>query len=242
MVKTSKRNWLILAAFLPIAAACTTPGPVGAAGGVTVLQSADLPAPQRADLTHTSREYYLGPLDKVEIDVYGIPDLRREVQVDAGGRVSFPFAGVVEASGRTTGELATAIEERLRGTVRDPRVTVNLKETVSQTVTVDGQVVNPGAYPVSGRMTLERAVARAGGTSEFARLNDVVIFRNVGGQRYAGLYNLQAIRRGNYPDPEIYPNDVVIVGDSHARRLFRDLLNAAPLLTTPLIILTQNSN
>ena len=67
------------------------------------------------------------------------------------------------------------------------------------------------------------------------------MFRKVGEQQYAGLYNLEAIRRGNYPDPEIFANDLVVVGDSPQRRLFKDILQSAPLLTTPLIVLTQNN-
>ena len=143
----------------------------------------------------------------------------------------------------TPGDLAVEIQDRLRGNyVRDPQVTVNLKETTNQLVTVDGQVTRPGMYPVTGRMTLIRAVAAAGSTSEFARLDDVVVMREVGGQTYLGLYNLGAIRRGNYEDPEIFPNDVVVVGDSKQRRLFRDLLQVVPLLTTPLVVLLNNSN
>ena len=119
---------------------------------------------------------------------------------------------------------------------------MNLKETVSQVITVDGQVKKPGLYPVVGKMTLMRAVATAEGTAEFARLDDVVIFRTVKGQQLAALYNLKAIRRGNYQDPEVFANDVVVVGDSQARRLFKDALQIVPLLTTPLIIALQNNN
>jgi len=146
----------------------------------------------------------------------------------------------VEAAGLTPDELSNVIETRLTGRyVRNPEVTVNLEETVSQVITVDGQVEKAGLYPVIGRMTLMRAVATAGGTSEFAKLSDVVIFRTVNGQQLAGLYNLKAIRRGNYEDPEVFANDVIIVGDSQARRIFKDILQASPLLTTPLIVLTQ---
>jgi polysaccharide biosynthesis/export protein len=89
-------------------------------------------------------------------------------------------------------------------------------------------------------MTLVRAVATAEGTAEFAKLDDVVIFRTVKGQQLAALYNLKAIRRGSYADPEVFANDVVVVGDSQAKRLFKDALQVLPLLTTPLIILLQN--
>lgn len=225
---------------LLLLSACAGNAVIGASPEVTLVNSTELPPPARTDLSAGNRPYYIGPFDKLQIDVFGVPDLKKSVQIDAGGRLSFPLVGVVEASGKTPGELAEILEAKLRGSyVRDPQVTINLEETVSQVVTVDGQVDNPGMFPVIGRMTLVRAVARAGGTTEFAKLSDVVVFREVGGHQYAALYNLQAIRRGNYPDPEIFASDVIIVGDSQARRIFRDVLQVAPLLTTPLVVLTR---
>jgi polysaccharide export outer membrane protein len=79
-------------------------------------------------------------------------------------------------------------------------------------------------------------VANAKGASEFARLDDVVVFRSVNGRPMAALYNLGAIRRGIYPDPKIYANDIVVVGDSKARRMFQQFLQIAPLLTTPVVL------
>jgi polysaccharide export outer membrane protein len=111
-----------------------------------------------------------------------------------------------------------------------------LEETTSQVFTVDGQVTQPGSYPAIGNITLMRAVATAKGVGEFARMDDVVVFRTVDGKPLAALYNLGAIRRGIYPDPKIYANDVIIVGDSNARRMFQKFLQVAPLLTTPLIL------
>lgn len=226
---------LIVFLLLP---SCAGPTVFGESPNVSVVASESLPEPTRVDLLSSNRPYLIGPFDKLKIDVFGIEDLTKEVQIDASGRLSFPLIGVVEASGLTPEELADELERRLQGRyVRNPQVTVNLEETVSQVITVDGQVSQPGLYPVIGRMTLMRAVATAGGTSEFARLKDVVIFRTVDGQQLAGIYNLKAIRQGNYGDPEVFANDVIVVGDSQSRRLFRDLITASPLLTTPLIIL-----
>lgn len=208
---------------------------------VTVVEGTSLPMPQRVDLFEQNRPYLIGPFDKLVIDVFGIEELsKREVQTDAGGRISFPLAGIIEAAGKTPAEVENEIESRLRTRyVRNPQVTVNLKETVSQVITVDGQVKEPGLYPVVGRMTLMRAVATAKGTSEFAKLDDVVIFRTVGGQKMAALYNLKAIRRGNYDDPEVFANDVVVVGDSQSRRLFKDAVTLGPSILSPIIILLQ---
>ena len=222
---------------------CAGPAALGGAEGIQVLTGTDLPAPDRSDMLSETRPYLIGPFDKLTIDVFGIDELSaREVQTDASGRISFPLAGIIEAAGRTPSEIEDELEMRLRTRyIRDPQVTVNLKETVSQVITVDGQVREPGLYPVIGKMTLMRAVATAKGTSEFAKLEDVVLFRTVKGQDFAAVYNLEAIRRGNYEDPEVFANDVVVVGDSKARRMFKDALQLAPLLTTPLVYLLQGS-
>ncbi|UZK68749.1 polysaccharide export protein [Sphingomonas sp. S1-29] len=198
--------------------------------------SAVLPAPGRADLTAADRPSLIGPLDTILVDVFNVPDLGREMQVDASGRISMPLAGTIEARGKTAEELASAIEASLRGRyIRNPEVTVNIKSSVSQVVTVDGQVVEPGLYPVTNQMTLMRAVASAKGLAEFARQDDVVILRTVDGRHMAGLYNIAAIRMGVYDDPPIFANDVIIVGDSPQRRLFRDFVSVSPLLAAPLI-------
>lgn len=208
-----------------------------------VRDSSTLPAPNRDDLTAADRPSLIGPLDTIQVDVFNVPELSREMQVDASGRISMPLLGAIEARGRTAAELAEAIENALRGRfVRNPDVTVNIKSSVSQVVTIDGQVVEPGLYPVTNQMTLMRAIASAKGLSEFARQDDVVILRTVNRQKMAGLYNIQAIRRGAYDDPPVYANDVIVVGDSPQRRLFRDFVSLAPLLAGPLIAVLQNNN
>jgi polysaccharide export outer membrane protein len=234
-----KPVFLVFAAFA-LLTGCVHTDPVGRVPGVVQLATDQLPAPTSADLIAANRPYLIGPLDKLRVEVFNVPEMQTEVQADANGRFSFPLIGVIDASGLTTAQLADELTTRLRTFVKNPQVTVNLVSTTSQVVTVEGQVARPGMYPVLGRMTLVRAIAAAGGTAEMAKLDDVVVFRDVSGQRYAGIYNLAAIRRGNYADPEIYSNDVVIVGDSKQRRLMRDLIQLAPIISTPIIVLTQN--
>lgn len=218
-------------------AGCARPEPIRSNGSLTVVDGAAvLPAPARTDLVAPDRPALIGPLDSIVVDVFNVPDLSREIQVDASGRISMPLVGTIDARGRTAGELARAIEAALQGRyVRNPEVTVNIKSSVSQVVTIDGQVVEPGLYPVTNQMTLLRSIASAKGLSEFARLEDVVILRTVNGRKMAGLYNIEAIRRGMYDDPPIYANDVVVVGDSPQRRLFKDFVSIAPLLAAPLV-------
>lgn len=222
-------------------AGCGRREPLVSTPRLTVVDnSAGLPAPMRQDLTVADRSALIGPLDTIQVDVFNVPDLSREIQVDASGRIAMPLAGTIDARGKTAQEVASAIEVALRGLyVRNPQVTINIKSSVSQVVTIDGQVVEPGLYPVTNQMTLLRAIASAKGMSEFARQNEVVILRTVGGHKMAGLYNVDAIRRGAYDDPPIYANDVIVVGDSPQRRRFRDFVSLAPLLAAPLVAILQ---
>ncbi len=236
-MKPFLRHMLPAMAVITFLSGCTGPRTYAGASTIDMIDGSVLPPPGRQDIMAGERPYLIGPFDKLTIDVFGIDELaQRRVQLDASGRISFPLIGSVEAAGSTPAELARTIEERLRGRfIRNPQVTVNLDETISQRITVEGQVTRPGLYPVLGRMTLLRAVATAGGTSEYAKLDDVVIHRTVNGQRYLALYNLQAVRQGNYGDPEVYANDVIVIGDSPGRRLFRDIISASGLITSPLV-------
>lgn len=232
----------IIALFaLALLSACAHGEPLVSTERLTVVENAaSLPAPKRQDLTAADRPALIGPLDTIEVDVFNVADLSREMQVDAGGRIAMPLVGTVDVRGKTAQEVAATIEAALRGRyVRNPEVTINIKSSVSQVVTIDGQVIEPGLYPVTNQMTLLRAVASAKGLSEFARLDDVVILRTVEGRKMAGLYNIQAIRRGAYEDPAIYANDVIVVGDSPQRRRFRDFVSLSPLLAAPLIAFLQ---
>lgn len=210
------------------------------APGLTVTNATMLPEPTRGDLTAGERASLIGPLDVINVEVFGVPELTRELQVDLGGQIAMPLIGQVDARGKTPAELSTQIASLLRGRyVRNPNVTINVKSSVSQVVTVDGEVEQPGLYPVTNQTTLMRAIALAKGLGEFGNVKDVVILRTVNNQRMAGLYNVEAIRRGLYADPAIFANDVVIVGDSPQRRLFRNLISTVPFIAAPLIGLLQ---
>ena len=242
MIMLSK-YFLLGALSLALAACASKTPPLQSTPTLSVVDQGALPPPTLHQ-SQQARPYVVGAYDELTISVFGIEEMsNRAVQVDAAGNISFPLVGSIQAAGKTPREIEREIEAGLRNSyVRDPQVTVNLTKTVSQVVTVDGQVTQPGLYPVVGQMTLMQAVATARGATEFAKLEDVVVFRRSGGQRYAALYNLGAIRRGYYDDPQVYAGDVVVVGESRARRMFRDILAATPLLTTPIIALLQNGN
>lgn len=234
------RTFFMVAAGLTLITGCASNPPIRSTSNLTVVDSAVLPAPGREDLVAADRPSFIGPLDTINVEIFNVPDLTRDVVVDSGGRVTMPLVGTIEANGLTAPELAQRIDAALRGKyIRNPQVTVAIKGSVSQVVTVDGAVDHPGAYPVTNQSTLMRTIALSGGLTEFGKEDDVVILRTVGQRRMAGLYNIGQIRRGVYADVPIYPNDVVVVGDSPSRRLFRNFIAVAPLLSAPLIAVLQ---
>ncbi|WP_230279626.1 polysaccharide biosynthesis/export family protein [Croceicoccus sp. Ery15] len=230
---------VILLAMFSLAGCVKSLPPIESTATLTVVEGASaLPAPQRTDLLADARPALIGPLDMISVEIFGVPELSKQIQVDTGGRIEMPLIGTLDAGGKTPAELAKDIETALSGRyVRDPNVTVNITSSVSQVVTIDGQVVEPGLYPVTNQMTLMRTIASARGLTEFAKVDDVVILRNVGGQKLAGLYNVQEIRRGAYEDPAVYANDLIVVGDSPQRRMFKDIVSTAPLVAAPLVAL-----
>lgn len=216
--------------------------PIGGAPSLVAVEASSMPEPVQTSAGGPG-QFQLQAFDKIRVEVFGIDTLQRSISVDGDGRIAFPLVGELEARGKTPAELAVEIELALRSAnyVNSPDVTVTILEAPGRTVAVDGQVNRPGEFPVLPNATLMRAVALAGGVNEHARIDDVLLFRNIGDKHYVGLYNLGAIRRGGYPDPQIFSGDVVVVGESKQRRLLDKLLQAAPLITTPLILFFQNS-
>jgi len=177
--------------------------------------------------------YVIGPQDTIEVEVFQTPDLTRTAIVDDSGMILMPLIGKVMAAGSTTEALGKTIAAQFEKTyVKDPVVTVTVKNSQSQKVTVDGAVMAPGIYALSGATTLLQAVALAKGPDvREANIKKVAIFRQIDGQRQAAVFNLAAIRSGKADDPQVYANDVIVVDTSQGRSLLRDLGNAMPFLS-----------
>lgn len=176
-------------------------------------------------------DYRIGPLDTISITVFQEPDLSlKDVVVDASGLLTLPLIGSVQASGLTMAELSGVLERRYgERYIVNPQVAVAVTIAVSQQVTVEGNVIQPGSYPIAGRMTLLQALAVARGPTRVAAVDEVVIFRMVDGKRQGALFDVNAIRKGRAPDPQILGNDMVVVGFNAVKGAYRDFLQTAPV-------------
>jgi polysaccharide export outer membrane protein len=184
------------------------------------------PTPETASL-----DYVIGPLDTIDITVFNEAEISSKgIPVDASGSVALPLIGRVRASGMTATSLAEDLRNRYGRYYVDPQVTVIVTSSVTQRVTVQGQVEQPGIYEVRGGTTLLDAIALARGETEDAALRQVVVIRDIDGKRMAALFDISRIRRGDDPDPAILGKDVVVVGHSNGKQAWHDILRAAPLL------------
>ena len=115
-----------------------------------------------------SLPYTLGPGDRLRVIVFEQDSLSNSYAVDASGHIAMPLIGQVPANGRTTTQLARNIEARLRaGYIRDPRVAIEVEDY--RPLFVLGEVAHAGQYPYVSGMTVETAVATAGGYTPLAR-------------------------------------------------------------------------
>jgi polysaccharide export outer membrane protein len=146
--------------------------------------------------------------------------------------LSFPLIGTVRASGETATELSDAIAAQLgKRYLVNPQVSVSVASSVSQNVTVEGDVGQPGVYAINGTSTLLGALAQARSPTAVAKLDQVVIFRTIEGKRAGAVFDVKAIREGRVPDPEVLGGDVIVVGFDTIKGAFRDFLRTAPFFT-----------
>ncbi len=128
----------------------------------------------------TDGPYLLDTGDRLRIFVYGQPNLSRSYSVDHDGRITVPLIGQVKARAKTTAQLEGAIKARLGAQfVRDPQVTVDLLQ--NRPFFILGEVRNAGQYPYVSGMTIETAVAIAGGYSERASTKRFRLQRRING-------------------------------------------------------------
>lgn len=114
-------------------------------------------------------EYRLGAQDLLEISVFDAPELNRSVRVAAGGEISLPLIGAVKAAGLTPRELELVLQELLRRTyMKEPHVSVFVKEMESHSVSVVGAVKKPGVFQIRGTKTVLEMLSMAEGLADDA--------------------------------------------------------------------------
>lgn len=191
-----------------------------------------LSAPDEVKFQTLEINYKIAPMDKLGIKVFKMDDLSGEYDVDLAGNISLPLIGQIQAANLTTAQLDDLLTQKLGAKyLEHPDVSVAIKSSTAHVVTVDGAVREGGSFPVGGPISLIQAVAMARGTTEDANARRVAVFRTIGGRRQAAAFDLTSIRRGQSPDPQIYPGDIVVVDGSSVKATQKQILQSIPLLS-----------
>ena len=124
----------------------------------------------------TAQSYVIGAGDKVEIKVFGQPDLEVTALLGNSGEVNYPFLGKVKLAGLNTSEVEQVITQGLKPDyLVNPNVYVQVIEY--RPFYIHGEVKDPGAYPYQPAMTVNQAIALAGGLTERASIDKIYIFK-----------------------------------------------------------------
>lgn len=177
--------------------ACTPP-PTQSSGGT---RPPDLPST-------------LGAEDVFTVRVYQEEELSGDFRVGPDGTVRYPLIGVVDVAGKTANEVAGLLQAGLAdGYLRNPQVSVVVKEFNSRQISVIGEVKQPGRYPFFNGMTIVDAVAEAGGMSERAAMTSVHVTRNRGNEEQFDV-PFRDISLGRAPAFGLMPGDIIVVYES----------------------------
>lgn len=199
------RRPLLLLLLLPLWVGCKTPRSAEANPALTPAEVPALP-PQSVDA--------LGPGDLLEIRVFQEADLTGSWRVAGDGTIDFPLCGRVELKGKSTSEAADLLAHCLARVVRQPQVTVLVREYNSKKLYVLGEVRAPGTFPFVDNMNIVQAITLAGGFSKVAARNQVNVTRVIDGQEKRIRVPVDDIGQGRERNFQLQPGDIVFVPES----------------------------
>jgi len=164
--------------------------------------------------TRPSYRYRLGSNDTLRITVWGRPELLTDTNVAPDGRIALPLAGNLVVAGLTLEEAAEKVGTQLKEFVRDPIVTVELRELKSSQVHVVGQVRVPGSVPYYNGLTFLEAIQRSGSyVHEFANVSHFLLIRDPLGAKQIFEFDMDDMLTNPEGQKDVFlqPGDIVYV-------------------------------
>ncbi len=188
-----------------------------------------------------SYRYRLGPNDTLRFSVWGRPELQTDTNVAPDGRIALPLAGNLAVAGLTLEEAAERVGTQLKEFVRDPIVTLELRELKSSQVHVVGEVRVPGSVPYHNGITFLEAIQRSGSyVHEFANVSHFLLIRDPLGAKRIFEYDMDAMLTtpDGQKDVFLQPGDVVYVPPRYVTQFARWVNQAL----SPIRALTQTGS
>jgi protein involved in polysaccharide export with SLBB domain len=177
-----------------------------------------------SDMPRRDNRYRLSASDSISLTFPLTPEFNQTVNVEPDGFVSLTSVGAIRLEGMTTDEAAAAIGKAYSQLLRDPIVSVELKDFNKPYFTVGGQVNKPGKYDLRGATSATEAVAEAGGFNDTAKHSQVLLFRRVNEQWYeVRSLDLKRILSGHdiNEDTELQPGDMLYVPQNLVSKIKR---------------------
>jgi len=183
-----------------------------------VIDAAE-PAAEKKSSPPSLVEHRIQPSDVLDVTVYREPDLCLKVRVSQTGNISYPLLGSVAVAGLTAAEA----QEKLTGLFAkdylvNPRVTVSIETSSTQRVVIIGQVKSPGSYeiPMNESLSVLQLIARAGGFTDVAATDRIMLLRGEGKNQKKITVNVAAIIKGSDKSKDIplEPGDIVSVPET----------------------------
>ncbi|MBI5194700.1 MAG: polysaccharide export protein [Nitrospirae bacterium] len=205
---------LIVPGLIILLSACATTGSQPQANTGAPLQNAEkMSSEEPLKETVKVTEFILGSGDKVEINVYRHDDLKKTVQIDVSGKITYPLLGDIQAGGLSIFQLRDKIRDGLSKYLVDPQVSVGVASVQGQKVIVLGEVRTPGFFQIETSMTVLEAVSRAGGFTLDGKKKSVLLIR--GGLKTPQLITLnleKALSKGDLAQNiQLQRDDIVYV-------------------------------
>ena len=214
---------------MPDAASGANAAPVQAAAPAAVPKAGDVPAqttgvtaavaaPGRAGGPEPTDTLTVGVGDQLLVTVFGQPDMSAEVTVNENGQVTLALVGTLKVGGLVPPAVERLIAQRLRDGqyLREPAVSVQVRQVRSQMVSVLGEVQRPGRFPITGKLSVLDALATAGGLTTRADHTVYLLRRKADGsgeRQEIPLRLDQVIDSGRGAlDVEVHNDDVIFVG------------------------------
>jgi polysaccharide export outer membrane protein len=191
---------------------------------VFALSAEKAPEPQKQESSKTNSvslssapvDYQLRPLDLLDIRVFQEDDLTMTNKVSQAGTLTFPLIGSVKVSGLKVHEAEILVTDKLKdGYIKNPQVTILVKEYAARRVSVLGEVKKPGTVeiPPEEALTLLQAVAYAGGFQNVAKTDDIVVRRMINGKETKIKVNATKLMKAESEESDypLEPGDIVYV-------------------------------
>ena len=164
--------------------------------------------------TAAQREPYLiGLGDILEVSVWKNEELAVRVPVRPDGRISLPLVGEVEVAGLTPSAVRNLLAVKYQDFITGPGVSVVVAEINSRKIFIMGEVMSSGVYDIVQPTRLMQALAMAGGLTNFAKKDQVVLLRDVDGKQQRTVVSIKEIASGRNLESNIrlWPGDTIIV-------------------------------